>query len=743
MPTRKKAKPKKWREVRYRVMSALLQAPAPLSQRELASQCGLRGADAGKALSELVREGLVVEGQFESGKGGPQYRWKARLVAERSREKTGAARAVEPATPVEYADFLIRWQHVHPDTRLTGVDGLRKVIGQFQGRETFQALFERDIFHSRVSDYQPAMLDRLIKSGEVIWRRFEWRRLMRAPIGFCFRRDQDWIVADPNEVRMQVEKWDDDLRATCEAVRGFLRSHGASHFDEIVAGTRLDWRLSLRAVWHLVWTGEATNESYESIRHANFTNGLSGCYDRSLRPGDERVTLDYIVKHILEGRKLDPRKGRWIPTARLVPPTFRSPDPGQRTERWARLLLDRWGVVTRDCLKHEIGTPGWRALQKVFGELELLGEVASGTFVEGLGEEQYASPEAVTALGAVSRLHAQREYGQEGTDPEPMILLNSHDPVSVFTSLLPTTNEAGEKVKFPRNPHNYLVVQAGQPLLLYRAEGGGRSVVLLADLARDRADAALRAMMQLVDNPPVIGAYENVSVRDWNGHPVDASPARHLLSRLGFAEAQTAARAWFYDGSGPREGEGTAVSPTAVQGGRQTATRLVGVTASAGLGRIDSPKSPAKAVTPTSRPPAPGPSLSAGREPEFLEREGKEQAPVAYDAEWIISRSPELIQSKLREFLGLLERILPEEYVVAYEARSFNVYYRDTHCISTAILRDRFRVGMGWRGIHAWMGRIYIDPETDLEAPEFIAEVISEFEQTRHAIDARNAKPPK
>ena len=71
MPTRKKAKPKKWREVRYRVMSALLQAPAPLSQRELASQCGLRGADAGKALSELVREGLVVEGQFESGKGGP------------------------------------------------------------------------------------------------------------------------------------------------------------------------------------------------------------------------------------------------------------------------------------------------------------------------------------------------------------------------------------------------------------------------------------------------------------------------------------------------------------------------------------------------------------------------------------------------------------------------------------------------------------------------------------------------
>ena len=692
MSARKKATSKKSREVRYRVMSALLQAPVPLSQAEVASQCGLRAGDAGEALSELVRESLVVEGQFESGRSGPQYRWKARLVSERSREKAHAAQAPEPATPVEYADFLLLWQHVHPDTRVTGLAGLRKVIAQLQGREMFQALFERDVFHSRVRRYRPTMLDRLTKSGEVTWRRFEWRRFMRAPTGFCFRKDQDWIVADPNGVRMQTEKWDEDLSAECAAIRKYLRSHGASHFDDIVAGTRLDWRLALRGVWHLVWTGEATNESYESIRHANFTNGLSGCYDRSARPG-EGVTLDTIVKHIIEGRNLDPRKGKWIPTERLVASAFHPPEAEERTQLWARLLLDRWGVVTRDCLKHEIGAPSWRALQRVFGEQELLGEVSAGTFVEGLGEEQYASPEAATALAAVRHQHAQREYGEAEAGKEPMILLNSHDPACVFTSLFPLTDEVGEKAKFPRNPHNYMVVQAGHPVLLCRREGGGRSVVLLADLKRERAEAALRALMQLIDDPPVIGAYEKVSLLNWNGHPVDVCPANPMLARLGFVESQTATREWVYGGGDRREGGS-----------------LAGASA---------------------------------QEPEFLEREGKEQAPVAYDAEWVVSRSPELIQGKLREFLALLERILPEEYEVAYEARSFSVYYRGTQCISTGLLRDRFRVGLGWRGIHAWMGRIFVGPDTDLESPEFIAEVITEFELTRQAIDAREAKPPK
>jgi hypothetical protein len=68
---------------------------------------------------------------------------------------------------------------------------------------------------------------------------------------------------------------------------------------------KIDHRLILRAIWHLVWTGEATNDSFESIRHADFTSGLSGCYDLFKKPGREGVTIEYITKHILEYRRLE------------------------------------------------------------------------------------------------------------------------------------------------------------------------------------------------------------------------------------------------------------------------------------------------------------------------------------------------------------------------------------------------------------------------------------------------------
>ena len=78
---------------------------------------------------------------------------------------------------------------------------------------------------------------------------------------------------------------DGDIPDECAAVRAFLRESGACFFDDIVAGTGIDWRLVLRAIWHLVWTGEATNDSYESIRHADVKSGLSACYDLASHPG--------------------------------------------------------------------------------------------------------------------------------------------------------------------------------------------------------------------------------------------------------------------------------------------------------------------------------------------------------------------------------------------------------------------------------------------------------------------------
>ncbi|HLK43065.1 MAG TPA: hypothetical protein VKV34_06965, partial [Thermoleophilia bacterium] len=56
-----------------------------------------------------------------------------------------------------------------PDRRMRGVDGVLRAVEQLAGVPVPASALERLILPSRVSDYQPAMLDELTSSGEVVW----------------------------------------------------------------------------------------------------------------------------------------------------------------------------------------------------------------------------------------------------------------------------------------------------------------------------------------------------------------------------------------------------------------------------------------------------------------------------------------------------------------------------------------------------------------------------------------------
>ena len=57
--------------------------------------------------------------------------------------------------------FLFRWQHVHPGTQLSGLQGTLQVVGQLQGLEATCASWERDILKSRIHAYDRRGLDAL------------------------------------------------------------------------------------------------------------------------------------------------------------------------------------------------------------------------------------------------------------------------------------------------------------------------------------------------------------------------------------------------------------------------------------------------------------------------------------------------------------------------------------------------------------------------------------------------------
>jgi hypothetical protein len=668
-------------EARLALVRRFLRWQGPVTKYDVMERYGLPEKPAEVALATLYDQGTIVKGEYVPTKSIPQWCHRGNLEEIHRLTLNRLRREMEPATPEEYADFLIRWQHVHPDTRLSGLDGLREVIGQIQGQENFQAVYERDIFPSRITDYDPSMLDRLCYSGEVFWRRFDHRRLRRGQIGFCFRADREWIPPNPNEVEMAPSRWDDDIPEVCHAVRQCLVAKGACFFDDIVRGTGCDWRLVLRAIWHLVWTGEATNDGFESIRHASFTSGLSACYDLFKKPGRKGATLDYIVKHMLEYRKLNPRLGRWAPTERLDRSSLAAPDHDDRAMKWADLLLKRHGIVCRESLKREVSAPPWKEVRRALVKMELLGKVRRGFFVEELSGEQYAWPEAVDALYEAKLRHLaigdDKGDGQLNSDA-PMMLLNSCDPANPFAGALRTVNQAGEEVKLTRNPHRYIVVQAGQPILLYHT-----AITLLADLSNERAERAMRAVMQIVDQPAKVETYGDIVVRNWNGHPIDVSPARHLLTVLGFGSTRSRSKGFVYDGTLTPDEEMKALVESSI--------------------------------------------------PELFEHAGKEQAPVEYNAEWMISRSHEVMQGKVRELIAFLRSALPTECDLVYHPRRLAVRYRGVRCMTPWIQQRQIRLQIAHSG---WTPGIVIKADTDLAAPQFALEVLGQFEEARRQIDA-------
>src|SRR5205814_2517477 len=99
-------------------------------------------------------------------------------------------------------------------------------------------------------------------------------------------------------------------------------------------------------------------------------------------------------------------QGRWSLSSALF---GREADPAQRRRTLAELLLERYGIVTREQVLAEGIPGGFSILYDALGQLETLGVCRRGYFVEGLGGAQFALP------GAVERLRSQR--ADEETPP--------------------------------------------------------------------------------------------------------------------------------------------------------------------------------------------------------------------------------------------------------------------------------------------------------------------------------------
>jgi ATP-dependent helicase Lhr and Lhr-like helicase len=384
-----------------------MESLGPVTAASLASTLAFPADEIEAALFKLESEGQVMRGRFNPSLPEGQTEWCNRRVLARIHRLTlgQLRREIEPVTAAQFQQFLLRWQHVVPGSRLHGTDGTLQIVKQLQGYEISAAAWEADVLSRRVVRYEPEFLDQLCLSGEVMWARLsphpafeaaEPRRVRptrSAPIAIFLRESADWLaVPDP----------DGKTPAFSHAAREVLtqiEQRGASFFADLVRSTgRLASEVE-DGLWELVAAGLVTADGFENLR---------SLVDPKRRRGEGR------------GRHARPRHaaGRWA----LVRHATATANNDPRAAAFADQLLARWGVLFRDLLARESLAPPWRDLLPVLRRKEAQGEIRGGRFVSGFSGEQFARPEALDLLRAIRRSASESDELADVSNADPLNL---------------------------------------------------------------------------------------------------------------------------------------------------------------------------------------------------------------------------------------------------------------------------------------------------------------------------------
>jgi ATP-dependent Lhr-like helicase len=211
-------------------------------------------------------------------------------------------------------------------------------------------------------------------------------------------------------------------------------------------------------------------------------------------------------------------QGRWSLTESL----FRAVvDPAARRRAQAELMLERYGILTREQVRAEGLPGGFSAIYPELSQLETLGIARRGYFVEGLGGAQFALP------GAVERLRAQ------STDDESPVVLAAVDPAQPYGAALawPARPDRPDESRRPaRVPGAYVVLSGGEPVLY--VERGGRALQTLVAGDDPRLEPALIALIEQVR----AGRLKRLALEKVDGEAAIDSPLGPSLVALGFQE---------------------------------------------------------------------------------------------------------------------------------------------------------------------------------------------------------------
>ncbi len=259
-------------EARDRLLRGWTEAIGPVSPEALGARLALRAEDVDRGLRMLEANGFVLRGRFSPGAVSDEY-CDRRLLARIHRYTLDRLRReIDPVSAQDYMRFLLRWQHLTPDTKLAGKQGVRQVIARLQGFEAAAGAWERELLAARVSDYHSSWLDELCLAGEVAWARLTPRKSTGSgsattsrvmPVSLCLRGDLPALLAG---VRGAESVAAGPKAGAAAEIYDLLQQRGALFFDEIVNATRRLRSDVERGLRELVAWGAITADGFQGLR---------------------------------------------------------------------------------------------------------------------------------------------------------------------------------------------------------------------------------------------------------------------------------------------------------------------------------------------------------------------------------------------------------------------------------------------------------------------------------------------
>jgi ATP-dependent Lhr-like helicase len=537
---------------------------APFTAPDFARRYGVGVPAAEAVLMRLAVEGRLVEGEFRPG--GTRREWTDAGVLRMLRRRSLAKlrHEVEPVDQAVLGRFATTWQGIV--RRRHGADALLDAIEQLQGAPLPASILETEILPARVDTYDPADLDAVTAAGEVVWVGVE-------PLGERDGRVALYLADHlprllPPTVRpgstarpgrsaaregRQEDRDHEELSDRETAILDALGDRGASFFgplhDAVGGGYPAE---TVDALWHLVWRGLITNDTFHALR----------AFTRTRAPR-RRLKGRQPVVAAFRSRRLAPpsAEGRWtlVPTA-VAPADGAKSDATKWLAAVTQQLLARHGVVTREAVAADGVAGGFGLVYPVLKTMEEHGRIRRGYFVAGLGATQFAMP------GALDLLRSLRDP----PDDLEIAVLAATDPANPYGAALkwPSRNElqspqrsqskdfsadsvvvavpSGDSGRGPTRSVGATVILVNGALAAYLPRGDRQLVTFLPDAEPDRSRVGRAVAHVLIERARSGGeSPRGMLIEEIDAGPPSSHPLAPLLAEAGFVAGAMGLQATF------------------------------------------------------------------------------------------------------------------------------------------------------------------------------------------------------